>query len=77
MLDLPQPLFIRSLLRFLMANVGGRNGGGLVRRRKRVEHPDVEEGAFEPPSPHSIIAIKTALWQLSKKGYCVQVLGPA
>ena len=54
MLNFEKTLLIGSLLDLFVANVGGREGGGLVRLRKGVENPNIDEGALEPPSPHSI-----------------------
>ena len=54
MLNFEKTLLIGLLLDLFMANVGGREGGGLVRLCKGVENPNIDEGALERPSPHSI-----------------------
>ena len=54
MLNFEKTLLIGLLLDLFVANVGGREGGGLVRLRKGVENPNIDEGALERPSPHSI-----------------------
>ena len=53
MLNFPYSLLVLPALFLFMASVASSEGGGTIRRRKRVEHPYINKDALESATPHT------------------------
>ena len=53
MLNFTYSLLVLPALFLFMASVASSEGGGAIRRRKRVEHPYINKDALESATPHT------------------------